>query len=331
MNISNRYKARNIVLEPFHDSVLLHEIWGDNWGSTSDIGNVKKVLMHRPGKEILHLPRNAQEIEAGSVLSGDIKGNKPDDKKNSSMPDLTMLQMQHDNLANVLKKEGIEVIYLENDQNESWPERIFTRDLGMVIPGGVILPRLALYIRYGENYYASKTYCRIGMPILGAIQGNGFVEGGSFTLLDEKTALIGRSERVNPIGIEQLRQILAIQNIDLITIDLPSTIIHLDEAFLLLDRHKALVNKALLPFWFLDELHKRNYELLHVDPEDPPLTINVLPIAPGRIVFPSSGVKTRKLLENHGLEVIPVDVSEFYKLGGGIHCLTLPLIREPLH
>ncbi|UOQ92058.1 arginine deiminase family protein [Halobacillus shinanisalinarum] len=149
-------------------------------------------------------------------------------------------------------------------------------------------------------------------------------------MLNESTAIIGRSERVNPSGIEQIRHILSIQNIDLITVDLPSTIIHLDEAFLLLDRHKALVNKALLPFWFLDELYKRNIELLHVGPEDPPLSINVLPVAPGKVVCPSSGLQTRRLLESNGIIVIPVDISEFYKLGGGIHCLTLPLVRESL-
>ncbi len=329
MNSSNRYLARDLVVEPFHDTVLLEEIWGDKWGVSNDIGKIKKVLMNRPGKEINTLNGHAHQIEAGSILSNYIKGTTPDDLQNNSKPNLHKLQNQHDQLVKILEAEGIEIVYLEGN-SDIWPERVFTRDLGMVIPGGVILPRLALYIRYGETLYASQTYSRIGMPILGTIHGKGFVEGGSFAMLDETTALVGRSERVDPIGIEQLRNILSIQNIHLIVVDLPSTIIHLDEAFLLLDRNKALVNKALLPFWFIDELHKRQIELFHVDPKDPPLTINVLPIAPGRIVFPSNGVRTMELLQKSGLEIIPVDVAEFYKLGGGIHCMTLPLIRESL-
>ncbi|MBU8906511.1 dimethylarginine dimethylaminohydrolase family protein [Desertibacillus haloalkaliphilus] len=328
MGSANRYQSRSIVSEPFHDKTLLEEVWGENWGVPNDIGNVKKVLMHRPGQEIFNLPRNAKQIEAGSVLSGDIKGRTPG-SNTSSPPNLNLMQSQHDSLVQVLQNEGIEVVYLEGITTD-WPERMFTRDLGMVIPGGVILPRLALYLRYGETLHATKTYSQLGMPILGCIQGDGFVEGGSFTMLDNQTALIGRSERVNKSGIEQLRNVLSVQNIELISIDLPSTIIHLDEAFLLLDRQKALVNKSLLPFWFLDELHQMGFELLHVDPNEPLLAINVLPIAPGKVVCPASGVNTMRLLEQHGLEVIAVDVSEFEKAGGAIHCLTLPLMRDPL-
>jgi N-dimethylarginine dimethylaminohydrolase len=329
MKNRNRYLRRDLVTEPFQDLTLLEGTWGTNWGVSNDLGAIKKVLMHRPGKEILSLHGDAHQIEAGSLLSGEIEGRQPEDLEVYDTPNLPLLQAQHDELTKVLQNEGIEVVYLEGD-SDSWPERIFTRDQGMVIPGGVILSRLALYIRYGETFYTSQTLGKLGVPILGTIHSSGFVEGGSFTMLDESTALIGRSERVNQAGIEQLRSLLAFQNIHLIVIDLPSTIIHLDEAFLLLDRDKALINKALLPFWFIDELHKREMKLIHVDPEDPPLTINVLPVAPGRIVFPSTGVRTLKLLEDNDLEVIPVDVSEFFKLGGGIHCLTLPLVREDI-
>ena len=33
-------------------------------------------------------------------------------------------------------------------------------------------------------------------------------------------------------------------------------------------------------------------------------------------------------LEAAGIEVIPVDISEINKLGGGIHCSTLPILRN---
>ena len=40
------------------------------------------------------------------------------------------------------------------------------------------------------------------------------------------------------------------------------------------------------------------------------------------------GVRTRKNLEKAGVEVIPVPYTEIFKLGGGIHCSTLPLLRD---
>ncbi|WP_077620474.1 dimethylarginine dimethylaminohydrolase family protein [Bacillus sinesaloumensis] len=329
MKEANQKHTRNLVQEPFHDYTLIKDVWRESWGVTNDVGKLTKVVMHRPGKEVLNLKQNPKDIESGPLLVKYIKGTQPEDLEKNQKVDLIVLQDQHDKLVKALEHEGIEVIYLEGNQ-EDLPERTFTRDLGMVIPSGVILSRLAIYIRYGETRLASQTFAKVGIPILGCIQGNGFVEGGSFTMLNEHTAIIGRSERVSPSGIEQLQYILSLQNIELITVDLPSTIIHLDEAFLLIDRDKALINKALLPYWFIDELHKRKIELFHVHPEDPPLTINVLPVSPGRLIFPSSGVKTMELLKANGIEIIPVDISEFYKLGGGIHCLTLPLTREPV-
>ncbi|MFC0213484.1 dimethylarginine dimethylaminohydrolase family protein [Paenibacillus chartarius] len=326
MDGNAKYMSKSLVNKPFHDKELLRDIWGDGWGVSNDIGRIGKILMHRPGKEVLHLHRHAREIEAGSVFNHEIRGHSLQDDDNGGLPDPDKLQAQFDGLSRVLHKEGIEILPLEGIA-EGWPERLFTRDLGLVIPGGVVLSRMALYLRYGEIRLAAQTFSRIGMPILGMIQGHGLVEGGSFTMLDDATALIGRSERVNLEGIEQIRHILAIQDIQLLVIELPSTIIHLDEAFLMIDHSRALVNTALLPFWFLDELHQRGITLLHVDPKDPPLTINALTVAPGRVVFPASGVRTIELLDRHGIQIIPVEVDEIFKLGGGIHCVTLPLTR----
>ncbi|MDF2606213.1 MAG: hypothetical protein K0S34_403 [Bacillales bacterium] len=330
LNSLNRFLRKDLVSEPFHDKSLLSEIWGEYWGVTNDLGRIRKILMHRPGKEILKVHENATRIESESVLSGNIIGRTRVDNNLSELPDLEKLIFQHDTLTEILRKEGIDIINID-DESGSWPDLVFTRDLGLVVPGGVIISRPALYLRYGETRLASNTLSKIGMPILGTIQGDGFIEGGSFTLINEKTAVIGRSERISLSGIDQLKNLLSIQNIKLIVVDIPSTIIHLDEAFLLLDRHKALINKSLLPFWFLDELHKLEIDLIHIDPEDHPLSINVLPIAPGKILFPSSEKRTLNLLEQQGLNVIPVDVSEFFKLGGGLHCLTLPLIRDYLN
>ena len=61
----------------------------------NEIGNLKKVLMHRPGEEFLNLTPNTLE----RLLFDDI-------------PYLKIAQQEHDAYANALRAEGIEVVYL---------------------------------------------------------------------------------------------------------------------------------------------------------------------------------------------------------------------------
>ena len=77
-------------------------------------------------------------------------------------------------------------------------------------------------------------------------------------------------------------------------------------------------------------LKERGYELIETDMDDPKLTNNCLAIEPGKVIFPETGVKTRKNLEKAGIEILPVDLSEINKIGGGPHCSTLPLLRESI-
>lgn len=320
--------SRNLVKEPFHDPVLSEAVWGERWGMDNPVGQIRKVLVHSPGKEVLKLHKQAGKLESGPAFLHEIKG-KSSIATPSPLPELSLLQQQHKALVTALKQQGVEIVFLEGPADEL-PEAMFTRDLGMVIPGGIILSRFALYIRYGETRCAAQTMHRIGMPVLGMVQGTGFAEGGSFIMIDPHTAAIGRSERVNPEGIDQIRRLLSIQGIQLLAVDLPASIIHMDEAFLMVDQQKAMVNTALLPFWFLDELHQRKIEMLHVDPRDPLLTINALAISPGKVLLSSDGPYTMELLSRNGVQVISVDTTAIQKLGGGIHCCTLPLIRDSL-
>jgi N-dimethylarginine dimethylaminohydrolase len=39
---------------------------------------------------------------------------------------------------------------------------------------------------------------------------------------------------------------------------------------------------------------------------------------------------TANKLQDAGVEVVLIEYSEIHKKGGGVHCSTLPLIREPL-
>ena len=63
---------------------------------TSEIGTLKKVCLHRPGDELLNLPPD--ELER--LLFDDV-------------PFLEVAQQEHDTFAQILRDQGVEVLYLE--------------------------------------------------------------------------------------------------------------------------------------------------------------------------------------------------------------------------
>ncbi|MDP3385944.1 MAG: arginine deiminase [Eubacteriales bacterium] len=69
---------------------------------TSEIGRLKKVLLHRPGQELENLMPEYLE----RLLFDDI-------------PYLKIAQEEHDEFANILKNNGVEVVYLEDLATES--------------------------------------------------------------------------------------------------------------------------------------------------------------------------------------------------------------------
>ena len=63
----------------------------------SEIGKLKKVMLHRPGKELEHL------------VPGDLERLLFDD-----IPYLRTAQNEHDLFAGIMRGEGVEVVYLED-------------------------------------------------------------------------------------------------------------------------------------------------------------------------------------------------------------------------
>ncbi len=71
----------------------------------SEIGRLKKIMLHRPGKELLLLKPDSLE----ELLFDDI-------------PFLKVAQKEHDAFAKALEKNGVEVLYLENLMAETIKE-----------------------------------------------------------------------------------------------------------------------------------------------------------------------------------------------------------------
>jgi len=310
----------------FEDRGRLEALWGRSWGCDNDVGRIRAVLMHRPGGEFSIIDPTKRIAEIGAY--GDLEAGWY--WQSETIPPLAEMQAQHDALAELLRAEGAEVIYLEGIGDGRF-KSVYTRDSSIAVKGGAIVTRLAPRMRHGEELPVTRALAKAGVPILRTLHGTAMAEGGSFAWLNSRTAVIGRGIRNNDEGIAQIAEVLKYQGVELIVVDLRGYDIHIDGHFLMVDVDLALVWPRGLPFSFLERLKALGIRTVEMTPEDNSWIVNGLAVRPGRVIMPEGlSERTREALEGHGVEIVTLPYDKMQLNGGGIHCSTCPLIRDPV-
>jgi N-dimethylarginine dimethylaminohydrolase len=301
-------------------------VWGRRWGCDTDVGRLRLVLMHRPGAEmaVIDPAKRIEEIgafgdpEAGWYWQSD------------EIPPLAEMQAQHDGLVAALQREGVEVAFLDGVSGGRI-KSCYTRDSSIALNGGAVVCRLGPRVRRGEEAAATRTLANLGAPILRTIHGSGLMEGGSFAWINAKTAVVGRSIRVNEEGARQLEEVLAAQGVELIRVDMAGYDIHIDGAFVMIDADLALVDPERLPYRFLERLKALGVRAIEITPADSSWIVNCLAVRPGRVIMPEGASnRTLDLLAQHDVETVTLPYDKMALNGGGIHCSTCPLVRDPV-
>ena len=315
-------------LPVFEDEDMQKRVWGRRWGVYNDVGTIKAILMHRPGDELKRMTADKYDPSIDALIDDDEQWYFRSDRG----PEIEAMQAEHDALVKILRDNGAEVVFVEGGPLD--PNMMFTRDTGMVVNGGIIISRMGPVGkafgtgRRGEEAYVTKKAAELGMPILHTIHGEGLMEGGSFCFLTERAAAIGLSKRGNKCAAEQVRNVLQVQGIELIEVPLVGYSMHIDGAIVMIDHDKAVINIERLPYWFVDKLEELGIEAIQADYRDARVAVNCLALKPGKIVMNAAAGWTADKLAARGIEVVPTPYSECLKHGGGIHCSTLPLVRD---
>lgn len=301
------------------------EVWGRAWGCTNDVGRLRAVLMHRPGPE-LGVVENKPMGEIGGF--GDPERGWYWIGK--TMPDLALMQAQHDAFADALRAEGVDVIYV-GDAAPGRMKQVYTRDSVIGVKGGAIVTRLARKVRRGEELPVTRALAQAGCPILATLHGNSVFEGGGFAMIDEKTAVCSVSVACNEEGVRQVDTLMKSLGVDLIKVPMPGYRIHIDGAFMMIDVETAIVNVNELPYFFIEYMTKRGMKLIQLPPEDNAFSANCLAVAPGRVIMHRNvSNRLKDELDRAGITMIIIDYDSVELGGGGIHCSTAPLARDPI-
>jgi N-dimethylarginine dimethylaminohydrolase len=251
----------------------------------------------------------------------------------SGPPELGAAIDEYDRLVGLIHGAGAEVSFLPSDPRGGL-DSIYVRDASIVSPSGVILANMGKPLRAAEPTAQGEAFRALGIPVIGAIEPPGTMEGGDLVWLDEQTVAVGEGYRTNAEGIRQLRAILG-SAIEVLVAPLPhwhgaGEVLHLMSLISPIRRDLAVVYSPLMPVPFRRTLLERGYTLIEVpDSEFDTMGTNVLALAPGQCVMIAGNARTRAAIERAGTQVLEYIGTEISTKGaGGPTCLTRPIARD---
>ena len=214
-------------------------------------------------------------------------------------------------------------------------DSIYCRDAAIATDFGMIICNMGKGARINEPQAQLQVFKNNNISILGEIKTPGTLEGGDVAWLDKKTLAVGHTYRTNAEGIQQLKNLLEPNGIEVIVAELPhykgkQDVFHLMSILSPVDKDLAVVYSSLMPIKFRNELLDRGFEFIEVpDDEFESMGCNVLAIAPRECIMVDGNPKTKALLEAYGCKVTCYKGEEIsVKGGGGPTCLTRPMLRS---
>ena len=222
-------------------------------GYQSDVGAIKSLMIKHPRDAFVNDEHIASQWERLNYRAP---------------PDFARAVDEYDRFVALLRGLGIDPHFLPADA-EVGLDSLYTRDASIVCDRGVILCSMGKPERRNEPKAQEAVSRAMGVPVCGAITGDGRLEGGDFVWLDGRTAAIGWGYRSNDEGIRQLRKLLGDCVDELIVVPLPhwhgpNDVFHLMSIISPIDHDLALVYSPLLPVPFREALFDRGIKLIEV-------------------------------------------------------------------
>jgi len=229
-------------------------------------------------------------------------------------PDRERALRQHAAYCEALERCGLALTRLQDDSRH--PDSTFVEDTAIVARGGAILTRPGAPSRAGEVEAIRDPLSRF-FPEFRRIVEPGTLDGGDVCEADGHF-FIGISARTNEEGARQLGALLADDGLTSSVIDIRSVggILHLKSGIASLGDRRVVAITALGGHPAL-----RDHEVVNVEPAEA-YAANCVRVNE-RLLVAAGYPRLEVMLREMGYDVLPLEMSEFQKMDGGLSCLSL--------
>lgn len=233
---------------------------------------------------------------------------------------------QHKALQAALERHGVQCHFVAPDP--AMPDMCFTRDALLTTPWGLLALKPAAAHRQAEAEIALKALRAIGAPLAARVR-SGSAEGGDIAIVRDGLVIIGCSgERTDEQGADSVAEIFRGQGWDVIIYRFDPHFLHLDTQFAMVGDGLALACTDVLSDDFLTLLDRHAIETIPVSyKEARTLGCNILALGDRRVLTAASNRRVNALLKARNYTVQALEIDQFTRCGGGVHCLTMPLAR----
>jgi dimethylargininase len=226
-------------------------------------------------------------------------------------PDYEKALDQHNAYVGALQSCGLAVTVLEAD--EAYPDSVFVEDTAVLSEKMAVITRPGAPSRRGEERAVALALGGF-YPGLEAIQAPGTLEGGDVMRAGGRF-YVGLSARTNEDGTRQFAAILQRCGYEMVAVPLRD-VLHLKTGISYLENNRLLACGEFLGHPLLSA-----FTIIPV-PAAESYAANSLWVN-GRVLVPSGFPRTKAAIEEAEYATVPLDVSEFRKLDGGLSCLSL--------
>lgn len=216
----------------------------------------------------------------------------------------------------------------------------------LVLNGGSVIPKLGFSaLSFGRpEYLAWWAMTHLGIPPILTITGKGVCEAGPCFFLAEDVFVAALSVAFNQEGLDQLLPVVKrstgldeVHNLVIRTATRDyfdpgsGASAHPDMIIGPLDTDKVILYPGGIDFETLTWLVRHGYKIVEIERDEQVLyaPANLTLLEPGHVIMHAGAEKAIAGVRKLGVEVEVLPYGEFLKAGGGVHCSTMEILKDP--